>query len=150
MSGLLGEFQCTMDPKGRVKLPTALLKQVNAADSGRFVLNRGFEKCLILYPWSEWQVQSDKLGKLNMFVQKNRDFVRYFMSGVAEITLDSSDRFLIPKSLLEYSGITKDVVLSAFQGKIEVWDKQAYEKAIDMNSDDFAGLAEEVMGGSNE
>lgn len=150
MSGLLGEFECTMDPKGRVKVPAALLKQLNAADSGRFVLNRGFEKCLILYPWSEWQIISARLGKLNMFVQKNRDFVRYFMSGVSEITLDSNDRFLIAKSLQEYAGISKDIVLSAFQGKIEVWDKAAYEKAIDMNSDDFAGLAEEVMGGSNE
>ncbi|MFN3939575.1 MAG: division/cell wall cluster transcriptional repressor MraZ [Chitinophagales bacterium] len=150
MSGLLGEFECTMDPKGRVKVPAALLKQLNAADNRRFVLNRGFEKCLILYPWSEWQEISARLGKLNMFVQKNRDFVRYFMSGVSEITLDSNDRFLIAKSLQEYANISKDIVLSAFQGKIEVWDKAAYEKAIDMNSDDFAGLAEEVMGGSNE
>lgn len=150
MSGLLGEFQCTMDPKGRVKVPTALIKQLDASDKGRFVLNRGFEKCLILYPWAEWKVLSDKLGKLNMFVQKNRDFVRFFMSGVSEITLDGNDRFLIPKSLQEYAGITKDVVLSAFQGKIEVWNKAAYEKAVDMNSDDFAGLAEEVMGNSNE
>jgi MraZ protein len=62
------------------------------------------------------------------------------------LSLDASDRVLLPKPLQGYANITKDVVLSAFQGKVEVWDKAQYHGTIDMNSDDFAGLAEEVMG----
>ncbi|HAE13319.1 MAG: division/cell wall cluster transcriptional repressor MraZ [Chitinophagales bacterium] len=146
MSGLLGEFEVSMDPKGRVKVPSALIKQLSADDNARFVITRGFEKCLVLYPYSEWQKVSARLNSLNMFVKKNRDFVRYFMSGATELTLDASERVLLPKPLQDYANITKELVLSAFQGKVEVWDKKQYHSTIDMNSDDFAGLAEEVMG----
>lgn len=146
MSGLLGEFEVSMDPKGRVKVPSALIKQLSTEDNARFVITRGFEKCLVLYPFTEWQKVSVRLNSLNMFVKKNRDFVRYFMSGATELTLDASERILIPKQLQDYAGISKDTVFSAFQGKIEVWDKGTYHGTIDMNSDDFAGLAEEVMG----
>jgi MraZ protein len=146
MSGLLGEFEVNMDPKGRLKVPSALIKQLSAEDNARFVITRGFEKCLVLYPYSEWQKVSARLNGLNMFVKKNRDFVRYFMSGATELTLDSSERVLVPKPLQTYAGISKAIVLSAFQGKVEIWDKDQYTSVIDMQSDEFAGLAEEVMG----
>ena len=88
---------------------------------------------------------SARLNSLNMFVKKNRDFVRYFMSGATELTLDASERVLLPKPLQDYANITKELVLG-LPGKVEVWDKKQYHSTIDMNSDDFAGLAEEVMG----
>ena len=150
MSGILGEFEVSMDPKGRVRVPAALTKQLSADDNARFVITRGFEKCLVLYPYTEWQHVSRRLNGLNMFVKKNRDFVRYFMSGATELTLDANDRVLIPKPLQGYAGLEKELVFSAFQGKVEVWDKAKYHETIAMDSDDFAGLAEEVMGEPDE
>ena len=92
MSGLLGEFEVSMDPKGRVRVPAALTKQLSADDNARFVITRGFEKCLVLYPYTEWQHVGRRLNGLNMFVKKNRDFVRYFMSGATELTLDANGK----------------------------------------------------------
>ena len=146
MSGLLGEFECTMDPKGRVKVPSALLRQLNADDNNRFVITRGFEKCLVLYPYTEWQKVSARINSLNMFVKKNREFMRLLMSGATELKIDDSERILLPKQLQDFAGITKDIVLSAMQGKVEVWDKSQYNQVINMNPDDFADLAEDVMG----
>ena len=146
MNQLLGEYICKLDPKCRVKLPSALKKQLRPEDNGRFVLTRGFEQCLVLYPYGEWERISAAVNKLNTFVKKNRDFVRYFFRGATEMTLDGTDRLLLPKRLLEHVGIEKEVVLFAHSNKVELWNKQRYEEFLEMDSDDFADLAEEVMG----
>jgi MraZ protein len=86
------------------------------------------------------------LNGLNRFVKKNNDFIRRFTAGVKKIELDSSGRLLIPRDLLVFSGITKDVVMSSAISIIEIWDKNKYEQAIDEAALDFADLAEEVMG----
>ncbi|MBC8048333.1 MAG: division/cell wall cluster transcriptional repressor MraZ [Fimbriimonadaceae bacterium] len=161
MPGLIGEYECTLDPKGRVKLPSVLMKQVTELELGsvtmpegvegkvqKLIITRGLEKCLDIYPVSQWEIISKKVSSVNTFIKKNRDFVRLFMSGTNELNIDITDRILIPKLLLEYAGIKKDVVMLSLGNKVEVWDKAAYQKAIEMNADDFAGLAEEVMGGT--
>ncbi len=146
MSGLLGEYQVKLDAKGRVKLPSGLKKQLNPADNGRFVINRGFEKCLVLYPFSEWEKVSARVNSLNRFVKKNREFIRYFFRGATELVLDSTDRLNIPNHLLKYADVDKELLLSANNNLIEVWNKDHYENLMQIDSDDFADLAEEVMG----
>ena len=87
-----------------------------------------------------------KVNKLNRFKKKNNDFIRTFTAGVRFIELDASGRILIPKELITFAGITKDIILTSAVNIIEIWDKDKYEKAIDDASSDFAVLAEDVMG----
>jgi MraZ protein len=93
-----------------------------------------------------WQSESAMVSKLNMFKKKNAEFVTKFMAGVKPVELDTTGRLLIPKDLQKYGGISKEIVLTSVANRIEIWDKAAYEQAVDYDPDDFAGLAEEVMG----
>ncbi len=146
MANFIGEFDCKLDAKGRLMLPSGLRKQLDPAAQERFVLNRGFEKCLVLYPKNEWEGISAEVNKLNQYVKKNREFIRYFYRGASELELDNTGRLLLPKRLLDYAGAEKEVVLFAYSNRIEVWDKKTYEGLLTDEPDDFADLAEEVMG----
>lgn len=146
MENFIGEFDCKLDAKGRLMLPSGLRKQLDPAAQERFVLNRGFEKCLVLYPKNEWEGISSEVNKLNQYVKKNREFIRYFYRGASELELDNTGRLLLPKRLLDYAGAEKEVVLFAYSNRIEVWDKKTYEGLLTDEPDDFADLAEEVMG----
>ena len=128
-------------------LPAAIKKQLLPVLQNGFVLKRAvFQPCLELYPMSEWEVLMQKVNKLNRFKKKNNDFIRRFTAGLKMIEVDSAGRLLIPKDLVAFSGITKEVVVSSAINIIEIWDKDKYEKAIDDATGDFADLAEEVMG----
>lgn len=149
MISLLGEHYCKLDSKGRVILPAALKKQIPTKDEGIFVINRGFEKCLVLYTKSEWSKKTKEINKLNAYVAKNRKFIRYFYRGATELKLDASNRLLIPKMLKGYAFIEKEIVLFAHSNKIEIWDVASYESLIDDEPKDFEDLAENVMGNIN-
>ena len=146
MTNLIGEFECKIDAKGRFMLPAGLKKQLSPDVQDRFVINRGFEKCIVLYPQNEWKVISDEVNQLNLYNKKNRDFVRYFYRGASELMLDSVNRLLLPKQLMQYAGIDKEIVLFAFSNRVEIWAKDAYEKLHTNEPEDFSSLAEEVMG----
>ena len=150
MTQFLGEYECKLDAKGRMMMPMGLRKQVHPDALEKFVLNRGFESCLALYPMNEWQAISAQINQLNQFVKKNREFARYFYRGASELELDSTGRILLPKRLLEYAGIDKDVILSAWSNKIEIWSPDKFEALLKDEPDDFAVLAEEVMGKANK
>ena len=145
MANLVGEYECRIDDKGRIILPAGLKKQIPQEAQDRFVINRGFESCLALYPMNEWKRISDEVNRLNLYNRKNRNFVRYFYRGASELVLDSSNRLLLPKTLLGYAGIQRDVILFAFSNRIEVWAKDKYENLMTVEPEDFALLAEEVM-----
>lgn len=147
MTSLLGEFECSLDAKARIALPAALRKQLPVEAEGRFVVNRGFERHLVLYPLHEWRRVTTELNRLNLFVKKNREFVRYFHRGATELELDGSGRLLLPRRLLEYAGIRETVILLAYANRIECWDAALYENLLSDEPADFARLAEEIMGG---
>jgi MraZ protein len=149
MPKLLGEFECTMDNKGRLKLPIALVRKLGGGEEGKpldFVLNRGFEKCLMLYPKTTWDSITEEIEQLNQYNKKNRDFVRYFYRGATEVTTDSADRILLTKRQCEYAALEKDLILFAYIDKIEIWDKNTYDTFLEEEPEDFSDLAEEVMG----
>jgi MraZ protein len=149
MANLFGEFICKLDSKGRFMLPSGLKKQLSNGDQENFVINRGFEKNLTLYPESEWQKISKEINSLNLYTKKNREFVRYFFRGASELTADSTARILLPKPLMDYAGLDKEIVLFAYGNRIEIWSKELYESTLDVEPDDFSVLAEEVMGRIN-
>lgn len=149
MTYLIGEYDCKIDIKGRFAMPAGIKKQLMPGDQERFVINRGFEKNLTLYPDSEWQKISREVNSLNLYNKKNRDFVRYFFRGSTELVADSASRLLIPRSLIDYAGIEKEIVLFAYGQRIEIWAKEAYEQMMNNEPEDFSSLAEEVMGKIN-
>lgn len=147
MNNFIGTYECKADAKGRVMLPVALKNQLSPILQQGFVLKRAvFQNCLELYPMDEWNVLMQKMNKLNRFKKKNNDFIRRFTAGVKIVEVDGSGRLLIPKDLVAFAGISKEIVLSSVVNIIEIWDKDKYEQAIDDASVDFADLAEEVMG----
>lgn len=151
MNSLIGTYECKVDAKGRVMLPVAMKKQLNPIIEKGFVIKRAvFQPCLELYPIDEWEKMMQKVGKLNRFKPKNNDFIRRFSAGVKPVELDSTGRLQIPKDLVAFAGINKNLVLSSAVNIIEIWDKDRYEKAIDDATVDFAELAEEVMGNDDE
>jgi MraZ protein len=147
MAGLVGEFEVTLDSKGRFLFPSGLRKQLNPASKETFMLNKGFEDCLTLYPMNEWEKLSEKLGKLNLFKPENRMFQRLFHQGAKQVVLDSAGRVHIPITHITRVGLKKDVILIAYHDRIEIWDRQRYFEMIDSNMKDFAELADKVMGG---
>jgi MraZ protein len=148
MISLFGVYECSADAKGRVMLPSAFKKQLAEVLSQGFVIKRSiFSKSLELYPMATWNEMVKDVNKLNRFVKKNVEFIRMFNYGVKSLELDDNARILIPKDLVQFSGIKKDVVLAAATDRIELWDKRAYEKFVKENSVDFDKLAEDVMGG---
>lgn len=149
MTYLLGEFECKLDTKGRFMLPSGIRKQLEEGDQERFVVNRGFEGNLTLFPHSEWQKISHEVNSLNLYNKKNRDFLRYFFRGATEIRTDGAGRLLLPKALIEYGGIDKDIVLFAYGKRVEIWGRESYEQMMADEPDDFSVLAEEVMGKIN-
>jgi MraZ protein len=104
---------------------------------------------LELYQKHDWEAVSEKVSSLNQFVKKNRVFARKFISGATQLELDSVGRINLPKNLLEYAGVQKELILFAYGNKIEIWDKKSYDAELEMTDDDFAGLAEDVMGDVN-
>ena len=151
MNYLIGTYECKIDVKGRLLIPSAFKKQLAPVIPKGFVLKRAvFQNCLELYPLEQWEELIKKVNSLNRFKKKNNDFIRRFTAGVKFIELDSNGRLLIPRDLIEFSNIKREVTLSTSVNIIEIWDKSSYEKAIADSRDNFAQLAEEVMGGDEE
>ena len=150
MLNLIGTYECKADTKGRVMVPAPLKKQLSPMMGDGFVVKRAvFQPCLEMYPMKEWDALMMKMRQLNPFDRKTNDFVRRFSAGVKIVELDATGRLLIPKDLLSFAGISKDLVLSSAINIIEIWDKDRYEQAVDNAQEDFANLAEEVMGNKN-
>ncbi|WP_405609334.1 division/cell wall cluster transcriptional repressor MraZ [Polaribacter sp. Asnod1-A03] len=150
MINLIGTYDCKSDAKGRMMFSSAFKKQLSSVLQEGFVIKRAvFQPCLELYPMKEWVLMMQKINKLNRFNKKNNDFIRRFTAGVKIVELDAAGRILIPKDLFAFAGIKKEVVMASSVNIIEVWDKEKYEKAINEAADDFADLAEEVMGNTD-
>ena len=151
---LIGEYPVAIDNKGRLRLPTGLLKQLGDKPEGEagyeFVLNRGFEKCLTLYPKPVWEQISARLSKLNRFNDRNRMFLRSFYLGASPVDTDSADRILIQKPLMDYATLGDQAILIAMDDRIEIWSPEQYNAMLSIDPNDFADLANQVMGGGEE
>jgi MraZ protein len=148
-TNLIGEYECRLDDKSRIILPAMLKKQISPEAHDSFVINRGFEGCLVLYPQNIWEETTARINKLNLFVKDNRQFVRAFNNGATPLSLDGQNRLLLPKPLLDYAAIDREIILFAYSDRIEVWNKKTYMKLVSNEPGDFAQLAEKVMGNPN-
>ena len=146
---MTGEYDCKIDSKGRVRLPSGLVRQLGGSNLS-FTVNRGFEKHLIMYPKEVWEQKTNEINQLNIYNSQHRQVIRYFYRGATEIQLDGADRILLPKGLVEFAGIQKDLVLFAYRDQIEIWAKDKYEEMIDQEPEEFAVIANQVFGGNPE
>ncbi len=149
MTGLIGEYDCKVDAKGRFMFPVDLRKQLEALFEQGFVINRNLhQKCLVLYPMNEWEKLNKKLSKLNRLIKANDIFVRKFTGGATNAEADNSGRLLLPKSLTDYAEIKSDLKVLGSNNVIEVWDKKLYEDFLGQDIN-IEKLAEDVLGGLN-
>lgn len=146
MLQLLGEFDCSMDAKGRFRLPAALVKQLGERSSYHFVLNKGFEKHLTLYPIEIWEKSIAGFAHLNTYDADTRLFLRRFHNGATQIELDEQGRLLVPKRLCEYAGLEKEIILSAYNEKIEIWDAATFDASMNDTAINMSDLAQKVLG----
>jgi MraZ protein len=149
MATFIGDYTCKVDVKGRIILPAAFKKQLPAGSQDHFVVRKDiFENCLVLYPIDDWNRQLEKIRKkMNPYNREHNRFLRNYFKGTAELLLDSNNRMLVPKRLLDMIDAGRDVVLAGQDGRIEIWPAAVYDK-IEMPADDFATLAEKLLGGS--
>lgn len=151
MTGFLGEYEVTIDAKGRFLVPAALKKQLGEEGAHQFVINRGLDSCLSLYPIESWDPLYAKISKLNDFDTKASAFKRRFLNGASKVELDSAGRLLLPKTLMEYARLDKDAVLVFVGDKIEIWDKIKYKEFFEsFSQEEFKIMANEVMGSKTD
>lgn len=142
MYRLAGEFECKIDDKGRVKIPSSLISQFTDLPPLKFTLNRGYEKHLILYPEDVWLEKAKEIDQLNIYQANQRKIIRYWYRGATKVVTDKANRVLIPKTLIEYASLNKELVMFAYQQQVEIWDKKLYEQMIDQEPEEFSDLAE--------
>jgi MraZ protein len=148
MSEFIGTYEGTVDAKGRAMLPSVFKKALQPVLEKGFVLKRSvFGTCLELYAMEDWKNVMKDVNKLNRFKRENMEFIRAFTAGLKSIEIDATGRLLLPKDLLQFASITKDVVMTVTNNNvIEIWDKKKYDEAVNLPNDQFEALAERVMG----
>lgn len=147
MHTFIGTYEVRLDPKGRVLVPAVLKKQMGEAANDSFVLKRSaFNKCVEIYTMQDWNELMQSFSKINRFIKKNDDFIRMFTSGLKVVELDSMGRILISKDLQDFATLDKDMVLNCKLNIIEVWDKEAYEKVVHIDNEDFSAMTEDILG----
>lgn len=135
---LLGEFKHNIDSKNRLTIPAKLRMELGEKP----VLTRGLDNCLFIYPNRDWQIFTEKLIALPLSQKKAREFKRFMLSGAFEIEIDDMGRALIPESLKKYSGLKKEVVIVGIGDRIELWDRDAWNKYIAAAEKESGDLAE--------
>lgn len=142
----IGNFTYSIDAKGRVSIPAKLRKYVNPDANDTFVITRGTVQCIDLYPLDVWREEvAGKLNKLNSFDPQEAIFIRMFLQEASEDKLDGQSRLIIPKSLIEYSGIEKEVFILGAMQKIELWNPNVYQEYIKNANKSYEEIAQEVM-----
>jgi len=119
----IGEYQHTIDPKGRLILPAKFRYDLGE----KFIVTKGLDNCLFVYPNEEWSKLEQKLSNLPLTSRDARAFVRFFFAGAAECDLDKQGRFLIPANLREHAGFDKEIVIIGVSSRLEIWSKEAWE-----------------------
>ncbi len=140
-----GEYEHTLDKKGRLILPAKIRETAKANYIEKFYVTRGLDTCLFLFSEDEWRTQEAKFKSLSFTKKEARRFNRLFFSGAVEAVPDGQGRILIPKYLKDYAGIKKDVVITGISNRIEVWDKDRWHKFYNENRDSFEETAEKLI-----
>lgn len=147
MSYLVGHYNCKLDAKGRVLVPSEFKEQLGDQVEEGFVLRPGLHAhCLELYTKQDWNEVQDQLrAKFSQFNKKQEAAMRRYDAGSRFVKLDASGRLLITKELIEKASLAKDIVITSVTTKMEIWDKDLYEQSIseDLSDEEFFDLLSE-------
>ncbi|MDJ0364904.1 division/cell wall cluster transcriptional repressor MraZ [Hymenobacter sp. H14-R3] len=147
---LSGEYDCKLDPKGRLVLPAKVKSALPDTFANQLVLVRGFEPCLVLYPRAAWNLIHAKVTALDEFNEEYRQFQRNFLRGMTEVELDSIGRFGLPGSMRRYAGLDKDAVIVGLGNRCEVWDPTRYDDYLIKDQQAFSKLAQKFLSDTPE
>lgn len=136
---LIGEYQHALDAKNRMIVPSKLREDLG----NKFVITKGLDGCLYVYPQKEWEVLQEKLKTLPLTNKDARAFVRFFFAGACEVEMDKQGRGLIPQNLKEYAGIEKEIVSIGVLTRVEIWSKKKWQEYNDSNVD-YEKIAEKM------
>tara|TARA_B100000953_G_C17942974_1_gene397562 strand:+ start:68 stop:517 length:450 start_codon:yes stop_codon:yes gene_type:complete len=143
-----GEYYNLLDQKNRLSIPAKFRNSLHPNNNKTFVLSRGFDECLFLYPLEEWKIVEEQLSSLSSINNKNRNFIRNIVRYANYVKYDSQGRIAIPDILLNYANIDKEVIVIGMLKKIELWNKNTlnkYEKKKDfLSNEDFEDLADKI------
>jgi MraZ protein len=145
MTFFTSEFESKLDAKGRLVLPARIKAQLPSGEGNELVVRRGFEPCLIIYPMVEFKKVFSKISGLSEFNEEYRKLQRNFFSGTATVELDSNGRFVIPRNMLSYAQLEKDLTLVGMGNKVEVGNPSIYEKHLIKDSSELSKLAEKYL-----
>jgi MraZ protein len=144
MTFFTSEYESKLDAKGRLVLPARIKAQLPEGDT-ELVLRKGFEPCLIVYPITEFRKVFARISGLSEFNEEYRQLQRNFFSGTATVELDGHGRILIPKNMLAYAGIEREVVLVGMGNKVEVWNPEQYQKYLIQSPEELSRLAQKHL-----
>jgi MraZ protein len=139
---LLGEYQHSLDTKGRITIPSRLRDGLGE----RFVVTKGLDSCLFVYPLAEWAALEEKLRSLPLTRSDARSFVRLLFSGAVECEPDKQGRVLLPPNLRSHARLEKDVYLLGVSNRVEIWDKEIWEQYSSQAAASFEEAAEQLEG----
>jgi len=140
---LSGDFNHSIDAKGRLIIPA----KFRDALGENFVITKGMDDCLFVYPTDEWKVLEEKIKTLPLTNKSARDFKRFMLGSAVEGVLDKQGRVLIPPSLREFASLEKEVVLVGVLDKVEIWDKAKWDASnaeVEENIEDITSNMEEL------
>ena len=141
-----GEYYNTLDSKSRLSIPAKFRKALNPINNRTFVLTRGFDNCLLLYPVSEWSKVEEQLSFLSSMKGRHRNFIRSIVRHASYLQYDSQGRIIIPENLCDYAKIDKEVAVIGVIKKIELWSPEMLDRLDGDSQDlsDFEDLADEI------
>jgi MraZ protein len=146
-----GEYEHSVDEKGRVAFPAKLRKALSPEAQERFTLLRGLEPCLYLYPQDEWEKVENKLSGINSFTKEGRTVKRNFLRFAEDLVLDKQNRIPLPSHLMEWAGIDSRAIFIGSGERIEVWSPEKLDETdADLSFESYQELFERVMGDKND
>ena len=145
MSSFKGSFSYAVDSKGRINIPAKMRKNISPEANDQFVVTRGYESCLFLYPYDEWLKLEQTIRKLSPSDPKHRFFTRTLLEHATEAQLDGQFRIMIPKELLQFAKIDNEVRILGILERIEVWNPQVYEEYKAAQNETYENVAAAVM-----
>ena len=140
-----GEHEHTIDRKGRLIIPSHFRQVMKERYVEKFVITRGLDKCLFLFPEDEWRAQESRFRALSFTKQEARRFNRFYFAGAAELNCDRQGRVLIPPYLKEFAGIKRDIILVGVSNRIEIWDKEEWRKFYEEFKSTYEQVAEKLL-----
>jgi len=137
----IGEYSHALDAKSRLIVPAKF--RVELGD--KFVMTRGLEGCLFVFPEDKWQIIAEKISSLPLMKKDARKFSRLFLSGASEAEPDKNGRFIIPPTLIEHADLQKECTIIGVQNRIEIWSKERWDAFNDTSDDEYEELAEQLI-----